>query len=93
MPPWGSSRGAYFGAGLGSLVVPGAALLVATAYANLLRNTFYAVGRAEFDAIAIIGEIAIQGGLILYGGHVHAPVSFFVWAYTASFLFTSISWR
>jgi O-antigen/teichoic acid export membrane protein len=80
----------YFGAGLGSLIVPGAALLVATAYANLLRNTFYAVGRAEFDAIAIIGEIAIQAGLILYGGHVHAPVSFFVWAYTASFLFTSI---
>jgi O-antigen/teichoic acid export membrane protein len=79
-----------FGAGLGSLIVPGAALLVATAFANLLRNTFYAVGRAEFDAIAIIGEIAIQAGLILYGARVHAPVSFFVWAYTASFLFTSI---
>ena len=80
----------YFGAGLGSLVVPAAALLAATAYANLLRNTFYAVGRAEFDAIAIIGEITIQGGLILYGARIHAPVSFFVWAYTASFLFTSI---
>ena len=80
----------YFGAGLGSLIVPGAALLVATAYANLLRNTFYAVGRAEFDAIAIICEIAIQGGLILYGARVHAPVSFFVWAYTGSFLFTTV---
>ena len=80
----------YFGAGLGSLIVPGAALLAATAYANLLRNTFYAVGRAEFDAIAIIGEIAIQGGLILYGARVHAPVSFFVWAYSASFLFTTV---
>ncbi|MDQ6721289.1 MAG: polysaccharide biosynthesis C-terminal domain-containing protein, partial [Candidatus Dormibacteraeota bacterium] len=39
---------------------------------------------------AIIGEITIQGGLILYGARIHAPVSFFVWAYTASFLFTSI---
>lgn len=79
-----------YGAGLGDLILPGAALLVTTAYANLLRNTFYAVGRAEFDAIAIIGEIAIQGGLILYGAHVHAPVAFFVWAYAGSFLFTIV---
>lgn len=77
-----------YGAGLGELILPGTALLVTTAYANLLRNTFYAVGRAEFDAIAIVGEIAIQGGLILYGAHVHAPVAFFVWAYAGSFLFT-----
>src|ERR1700687_5682943 len=47
-----------FRAGLSSLIVPGAALLIATAYANLLRNTFYAVGRAEFDAVAIVVEIA-----------------------------------
>lgn len=79
-----------FGAGLGGLILPGAALLAATAYANLLRNTFYAVGRAEFDAIAILGEIAIQGGLILYGAHSHRSVGFFVWAYTASFLFTCV---
>ncbi|HEV2028062.1 MAG TPA: flippase [Candidatus Dormibacteraeota bacterium] len=77
-----------FGAGLGSLIVPGAVLLVATAYANLLRNTFYAVGRAEFDAVAIIAEIAIQGGLIIFGVRRNAGVSFFVWAYAASFLFT-----
>ena len=80
----------YFGAGLGSLILPGAALLVLTAYANLLRNTFYAVGRAEFDAIAIVGEIAIQAGLIFYGAHVHASVAFYVWAYAASFAFTTI---
>jgi O-antigen/teichoic acid export membrane protein len=79
-----------YGAGLGGLILPGAALLIATAYANLLRNTFYAVGRAGFDAIAIVAEIAIQGSLILYGAHVHAPVPFFVWAYAVSFVFTSI---
>ncbi|MEO8745759.1 MAG: flippase [Candidatus Dormiibacterota bacterium] len=78
------------GAGLPGLIVPGAALLVATAYANLLRNTFYAVGRAEFDAIAIIAEIAIQGGLILFGARRHSGVSFYVWAYTASFVFTIV---
>jgi O-antigen/teichoic acid export membrane protein len=79
-----------FGAGLSSLILPGAALLIATAYANLLRNTFYAVGRAEFDAVAIIAEIAIQGGLIFYGSRHHAGVSFYVWAYVASFLFTIV---
>ncbi|HEV2027515.1 MAG TPA: oligosaccharide flippase family protein, partial [Candidatus Dormibacteraeota bacterium] len=79
-----------FGAGLGALIVPGAALLIATAYANLLRNTFYAVGRAEFDAVAIVAEIAIQGVLIIFGARRHAGVSYFVWAYTASFLFTIV---
>jgi O-antigen/teichoic acid export membrane protein len=79
-----------FGAGLPELILPGAALLAATAYANLLRNTFYAVGRAEFDAIAIIAEIAIQAGLIFAGARVHAGVTFFVWAYVASFLFTIV---
>ena len=33
------------GAGLPSLIVPGCALLIATAYASLLRNTFYSVGQ------------------------------------------------
>ncbi len=80
----------YYGAGLGSLILPGAALLAMTAYANLLRNTFYAVGRAEFDAIAILGEIAVQAGLIFYGAHIHASVSFYVWAYAASFAFTIV---
>ena len=79
-----------FGAGLSSLILPGAVLLVVTAYANLLRNTFYAVGRAEFDAVAIIAEIAIQGGLIFYGARHQADVSFYVWAYVASFLFTIV---
>jgi O-antigen/teichoic acid export membrane protein len=78
------------GAGLPSLIVPGAALLVTTAYANQLRNTFYAVGRAEFDAIAIIAEIAIQGGLIIFGARRHAETSFFVWAYAGSFTFTIV---
>src|SRR5438105_3438946 len=78
------------GAGLGPLIVPGAALLVTTAYANLLRNTFYAVGRAEFDAMAIIAEIAIQATFIVVGARRHAEVGFFVWGYAASFLFTIV---
>jgi len=80
--------GALATAGLGGLVAPGAALLVLTTYASLLRNTFYAIGRLEFEAVAILAEIAIQAGLILAGARTHAGVAFFVWAYAASYGFT-----
>jgi O-antigen/teichoic acid export membrane protein len=80
--------GALWLAGLGGLIVPGAALLVLTSYATMLRNTFYARGRLEFEAIAILTEIAIQFSLIVVGARIRAPVGFFVWAYAASFGFT-----
>jgi O-antigen/teichoic acid export membrane protein len=78
------------GAGLWSLVVPGCALLVATAYASLLRNTFYSVGRAEFDALAIVAETLIQAALIVLGARSHAGVAYYIWAYAASFAFTIV---
>lgn len=77
-------------ANLGGLVVPGAALLVLTTYASLLRNTFYARGRVEFEALAILAEIAIQASLILAGARAGAGVAFFVWAYAASYGFTCV---
>lgn len=76
--------------GLGGLIVPGAALLVLTTYASLLRNTFYALGRLQFEAIAILGEMVIQAGLILAGAQMGAGVTFFVWAYAASYGFTCL---
>ena len=76
--------------GLAYLAVPGAALLLTTTYANLFRNTFYAAGRLEFEAIAIAGETAVQGALILLGAHRGAPVAWFVWAYAASYGFTVV---
>jgi O-antigen/teichoic acid export membrane protein len=79
-----------FGTRLTSLIIPGAALLIATTYANQLRNTFYAVGRAEFDAVALIAEIVIQAGLILFGARRHSGVAYFVWAYAASYVFTIV---
>jgi O-antigen/teichoic acid export membrane protein len=82
--------GALAYAGLGSLLVPGAALLALTTYSTLLRNTFYAVGRLEFEAVAIVGEIAIQAALILFGARTGQSVAFFVWAYAASYGFTCL---
>ena len=76
--------------GLGALLVPGIALLVATTYAQLLRNTFYAIGRLEFEAVAIVVETAIQAGLIVLGARLRADVGFFVWAYAASYGFTVV---
>lgn len=72
------------------LIVPGCALLITTAYASLLRNTFYAVGRAEFDAIAIVAETLIQAGLIIFGSRRHSGVAYYVWAYSASYAFTIV---
>jgi O-antigen/teichoic acid export membrane protein len=82
--------GALAFAGLGTLVLPGAVLLAATTYASLLRNTFYALGRLEFEAVAILGEIAIQAALILFGARTGEGVAFFVWAYAASYGFTCV---
>jgi O-antigen/teichoic acid export membrane protein len=79
-----------FGTGLSSLILPGCALLIATAYASLLRNTFYSVGRAEFDAIAIVAETLIQAGLIILGARRHSGVAYYVWAYAASYSFTIV---
>jgi O-antigen/teichoic acid export membrane protein len=73
---------------LGDLIPAGAALLVLTTYANLLRNTFYAVGRLEFEGVAILGETVIQSGLILLGAFTGQHVAYFVWAYAASYGFT-----
>ncbi|MGH7904431.1 MAG: flippase [Candidatus Dormibacteraceae bacterium] len=75
--------------GLGGLAVPGAALLLLTTYANLLRNTFYALGRLQFEAAAIVGETVIQACLILLGAHRGAGVGWFVWSYAASYAFTA----
>jgi O-antigen/teichoic acid export membrane protein len=77
-------------ANLGGLVVPGAVLLVLTTYSSLLRNTFYARGRVEFEAVAIVGETVIQASLILAGARLGAGVAYFIWAYAASFGFTCL---
>ncbi|MGH7775824.1 MAG: flippase [Candidatus Dormibacterales bacterium] len=74
--------------GLGGLALPGAALLLTTTYANLFRNTFYALGRLEFEAVAIAAETVIQAALIVLGAHRGAGVAWFVWAYAASYGFT-----
>jgi O-antigen/teichoic acid export membrane protein len=73
---------------LGDLAVPAAALLILTTYSSLLRNTFYALGRLEFEAVAILVETAIQAGGIILGARAHAGVAYFVGAYAVAYGFT-----
>ncbi len=76
-------------AGVGDLVVPGGLLLVATTYSALLRNTFYALGVLELEAVAIILEIAIQAAGIIAGARTGEDVAYFVWVYVASAVATA----
>jgi O-antigen/teichoic acid export membrane protein len=77
-------------AGLGNLLLPAAALLVLATYSTLLRNTFFAVGRVEFEAIAVICETMIQAAAIFGGAKLGFGVGFFVFGYAASFGFTTV---
>jgi O-antigen/teichoic acid export membrane protein len=77
-------------AGLGSLIVPGAALLVLTTYSNLVRNSFYALGRLEFEAFAILLETVLLAALILLGAGRGAGVGWFVWSYAATYATTAV---
>ncbi|HEX6349857.1 MAG TPA: oligosaccharide flippase family protein, partial [Candidatus Dormibacteraeota bacterium] len=70
--------------GVGELAVPGGVLLVLTTYSALLRNSFYALGRLEFEAVAILGEIAIQAAGIIGGARLGLDTPFFMWVYAAS---------
>ena len=81
---------ALTGAGLGALVLPGAALLLATTYANLVRNTFYALGRLEFEVLAIALETILLAALVLAGARRGAGVAYFVWSYAAAYAATGL---
>jgi O-antigen/teichoic acid export membrane protein len=76
--------------GVGELAPAGGVLLVLTTYSALLRNTFYALGRLEFEAVAILGEIGIQAAGIIAGARLGMDTPFFVWVYAASAAATAI---
>jgi O-antigen/teichoic acid export membrane protein len=75
-------------AGLGSLLVPGFALMVLTSYSSLLRNTLYAVQRLGFEAVAVVLESIILLALVLIGIRTGAGLAYFIWAYVAQYAFS-----
>lgn len=75
--------------GLDDLLAASFATMVLSAYANVLRSTFYASGRLGYEAVAILMEAAILLGLTLAGVRAHAGVAWFLWAYAASYAVSS----
>lgn len=71
--------------GLEYLLLPGFALATTGAYSNLLRGAFYATQRLGYEAADIVLESAVLLGLALLGASRGAGVSFYVWAYAASY--------
>ena len=73
-----------------SLVGPVFALMVVTSAANLLRSCFYATGEMRYEVVAIGGEtVVLLVGTVL-AAVFHQGVAAFLWAYTASYGFTTV---
>lgn len=71
--------------GLDDLLAASFATMALSAYANVLRSTFYATGRLGYEAVAILVEAAVLLGLTLAGVRAHAGVAWYLWAYAASY--------
>ena len=71
--------------GLEDLLVPGFALMTLGAYSNLLRGAFYATGRLGYEAVDIVLESAVLLTLAVIGAVTHQGVTYYVWAYAASY--------
>lgn len=74
--------------GFQSLFVPAFTVMLLSAYSNVLRSTFYAIGKLNYEAVAILAEAVILFGGTLYGVFTHRGVAFFLWSYAASYGFS-----
>jgi O-antigen/teichoic acid export membrane protein len=85
--------------GFQALLVPAFVVLMLSAYSNVLRSTFYALGRLTYEAYAILAESVVLLGGTLFGVYTHRGVDFFLWCYAASYGFSCayfvvvLSWR
>jgi O-antigen/teichoic acid export membrane protein len=69
-------------------LLPAYLLMVLTSYSNLLRGALYAVQRLRFEAVAIVIESVLLLGLVLYGVVTGQGVTYFLYAYAASYGFS-----
>jgi O-antigen/teichoic acid export membrane protein len=76
--------------GFQSLLVPAFVVMLLSAYANVLRSTFYALGTLTFEAYAILAEAVILLGGTAIGVLTHRGVDFFLWCYAASYGFSCV---
>jgi O-antigen/teichoic acid export membrane protein len=69
-------------------LLPAYAMMVLASYSNLLRGALYAVQRLRFEALAIVLESLVLVALVLWGVASHQGVTYFLWAYAASYGFS-----
>ncbi len=69
-------------------LLPAYLLMVLTSYSNLLRGALYAVQRLRFEAVAIVVESVLLLALVLYGVVTGKGVTYFMYAYAASYGFS-----
>jgi O-antigen/teichoic acid export membrane protein len=69
-------------------LVPAYLAMVLASYSNLLRGALYAVQRLRFEAAAIVLESLLLLGLIVYGVATARGVTYFLYAYAASYGFS-----
>ncbi len=73
-----------------TFLLPAYALMVLTAYSNLLRGTLYAIQSITLEAVAIVLESVLLLVLILIGIATGQGVSYFLWAYAGSYAFSCL---
>ena len=71
-------------------LLPAYAAMVLASYGNLLRGALYAVQRLRFEALAIVLESVVLLGLVAWGVVNGQGVTFFLWAYAASYGFSCV---
>ena len=69
-------------------LLPAFLMLVLASYSNLLRGALYAVQRLRFEAVAIVLESLLLVALVAYGAVTGQGVTFFLYAYAASYGFS-----
>jgi len=69
-------------------LLPAYAMMVLASYSNLLRGALYAVQRLRFEALAIVLESLLLVALVLLGVASQQGVTYFLWAYAASYGFS-----
>jgi len=75
---------------LEDLFLPAFAVMLLSAYANVLRSTFYATGRLGYEAVAVVLESILLLGLVLLGVVLHEGIAYFLWAYALQYLFSCV---
>lgn len=71
-------------------LLPAYLMMVLASYSNLLRGALYAVQRLRFEAAAIVLESVLLLVLVAYGAMAGKGVTFFLYAYAASYAFSCV---